>query len=135
VLGQPAYPSVYERCCRCCYRIFMLIRQLARPTWQPRGLHLTQVNVCTRMSPAAVLQVDADEAARQAHLAAMRRVGRGGLNEEAADNDEPATAAAGAGARRQDTAVSEAQVVRHPSEAERVLRLLQQQLGRHGLAR
>jgi hypothetical protein len=31
--------------------------------------------------------------------------------------------------------VSEAQVVRAPSEVERVLRLLQQQLGRHGLAR
>jgi hypothetical protein len=84
-------------------------------------------------------QVDADEAARQSHLAAMRRVGRGGLNEAAAeasgDDDPPTAAAAGAGARRQDRAVSEAQVVRHPSEVERVLRLLQQQLGRHGLER
>lgn len=42
---------------------------------------------------------------------------------------------AGAGARRADAAVSEAQVVRHPSEAERVLRLLQQQIGKLGMAR
>lgn len=31
------------------------------------------------------VQLDADEAARQAHIAATRRVGRGGLNEQAAE--------------------------------------------------
>lgn len=84
-----------------------------------------------------LVQVDADEAARQTQLTATRRVGRGGLNEAAAEGsgDDLTAAAAGAGARRQDTAVSEAQVVRHPSEVERVLRLLQQQLARHGLGR
>lgn len=84
-------------------------------------------------------------------------VGRGGLNEQAteaeADADEDsgfgAAAAggfgggggvmvgpsAGAGARRADAAVSEAQVVRAPSEAERVLRMLQQQINKLGMAR
>lgn len=73
-------------------------------------------------------------------------MGRGGLNEEAAEDavggDMTALQAggvvgpsAGAGARRAAAEVSEAQVVRHPSEAERVLRLLQQQIGKLGMAR
>lgn len=97
-------------------------------------------------------QLDASEAAHQAQAAAYRRVvGRGGLNEEAAEDTagggSTAAAAAGrfgggvigpsagAGARRADAAVSEAQVVRHPSEAERVLRLLQQQISKLGMTR
>jgi hypothetical protein len=80
-----------------------------------------------------------------------RVVGRGGLDEEA-DGDEAGSSAAaasaasaaggviigpsaGAGARRANANVSEAQVVRHPSEAERVLQLLQQQIGKLGMAR
>lgn len=79
-------------------------------------------------------------------------MGRGGLNEQAAENmagagtsgTAPAAASrlggiigpsSGAGARRADAAVSEAQVVRHPSEAERVLRLLQQQISKLGMTR
>jgi len=100
-------------------------------------------------------QLDVTDAARQAQAAAIRRVvGRGGLNEQAtedmmADADATVAAAAaaaggfggvvgpsaGAGARRADAAVSEAQVMRHPSEAERVLRLLQQQISKLGMAR
>jgi hypothetical protein len=100
--------------------------------------YLTDMTTVLLSVVSTSLQVNADEAARQSHLAAMRRVGRGGLNEAAAEgsgDDDATGAAAGAGARRQDTAVSEAQVVRHPSEVERVLRLLQQQLGRQGLGR
>lgn len=94
-----------------------------------------------------MLQLDATEAARQAQAAAYRRVvGRGGLNEEAAEDTVGGSSgaaalggvvgpSAGAGARRADAAVSEAQVVRHPSEAERVLRLLQQQISKLGMTR
>jgi hypothetical protein len=96
-------------------------------------------------------QLDASQATAQAQAVAFRRVvGRGGLNEQAAENTAAAgtsgAAAAGrlggivgpssgAGARRADAAVSEAQVVRHPSEAERVLRLLQQQISKLGMTR
>lgn len=103
--------------------------------------------------PSLRPQLDASEAAAQAQAAAFRRVvGRGGLNEQAAENMAAAagssgTSAAasrlggivgpssGAGARRADAAVSEAQVVRHPSEVERVLRLLQQQISKLGMTR
>lgn len=82
----------------------------------------------------ACAQVDAEAAAAQAQAAALRRVGQGGLNEAAGEHGAAAAAADGS-SRRQDTAVSETQVVRHPSEVERVLRLLQQQISRQGLSR
>ena len=101
-----------------------------------------------RVAVNVLLQLDASEAARQAQAAAISRVvGRGGLNEEAAEDLGDASNAAGssfgrvlgpsagAGARRTAGQVSEAQVVRHPSEAEVVLRLLQQQIGKLGMAR
>lgn len=106
--------------------------------------------VCLSRPPAPLSsQLDASEAARQAQAATFNRmVGRGGLNEQAAEDmggDGDMTAAfgfggalgpsSGAGARRTGAQVSEAQVVRHPSEAERVLRLLQQQIGKLGMSR
>jgi hypothetical protein len=119
----------------------------------PSGLRYLRIaSVCICLWVLLHVQLDASEAARQAQAAAYRRVvGRGGLNEEAAEDaaggDSAAAAAAGrfnggvigpsagAGARRADAAVSEAQVVRHPSEAERVLRLLQQQINKLGMTR
>ncbi|GBF99704.1 hypothetical protein Rsub_12416 [Raphidocelis subcapitata] len=73
--------------------------------------------------------VSAEAAARAAQAQTLRRIGRGGLHEEGAG--EGGTAALDAGGRRGDNSVAETQVFHHPSEAERVLRLLLQQLQRH----
>ena len=66
----------------------------------------------------------------QAQAAALRQVGRGGLNEQAgASNQDTAEEGASGGQRRGDTtAVSTAEIVRHPSETEQVLRILATQL-------
>ena len=66
----------------------------------------------------------------QAQAAALRQVGRGGLNEQAgASNQDAAEEGASGGQRRGDTtAVSTAEIVRHPSETEQVLRILATQL-------
>ena len=61
----------------------------------------------------------------QAQAATLRRIGQGGLNEEAAEG-LPNLAALPGGGRRQAGGenVSTVDVVRHPSEAEQVLRML-----------
>ena len=66
----------------------------------------------------------------QAQAAALRQVGRGGLNEQAgASNQDTAEEGASGGQRRGDTTVvSTAEIVRHPSETEQVLRILATQL-------
>jgi len=67
--------------------------------------------------------VSAEDAIRAAQAAALARVGRGGLGEEGERNDlDPAT-------RRAD-GVSAAEVVRHPSEAERAMRVLRNEVAR-----
>lgn len=60
----------------------------------------------------------------------MRQVGRGGLNEQAgSSNQNPLEEGVPGGQRRGDaTAVSTAEIVRHPSETEQVLRILAAQL-------
>lgn len=64
----------------------------------------------------------------QAQAAALRQVGRGGLNEQAgSSHQDPPGLEEGLPAvqRRGDaTAVSTAEIVRHPSETEQVLRIL-----------
>jgi hypothetical protein len=72
--------------------------------------------------------VSAEAAARAAQAQTLRRIGRGGLHE---DSGEGGAAAALDASGRRDAAVAETQVIHHPSEAERVLRLLLQQLQRH----
>lgn len=66
----------------------------------------------------------------QAQAAALRQVGRGGLNEQAgASNQDTMEEGVSGGQRRGDTtAVSTAEIVRHPSETEQVLRILATQL-------
>ena len=68
----------------------------------------------------------------QAQAAAVRQVGRGGLNEQAgssgADPSGIEGGSAGVQRRGDTTAVSTAEIVRHPSEAEQVLRILASQL-------
>lgn len=68
----------------------------------------------------------------QAQAAALRQVGRGGLNEQAGSSSQdpsgPDEGAAGAVRRGDATAVSTAEIVRHPSESEQVLRILATQL-------
>ncbi|KIY93235.1 hypothetical protein MNEG_14728 [Monoraphidium neglectum] len=86
--------------------------------------------------------VSAEAAARQAQAQTLRRIGRGGLNETGleggggldggASGSGTADLALLEGGRRGDALVAETQVFRHPSEAERTLRLLMQQLARHG---
>eukprot|EP00878_Enallax_costatus_P025226 GHUV01026975.1.p1 GENE.GHUV01026975.1~~GHUV01026975.1.p1 ORF type:complete len:193 (-),score=30.92 GHUV01026975.1:920-1498(-) len=91
----------------------------------------------TNQSMGLCLQIDADAAAAQAQQAALRRVGQGGLNEAAGESDTATGAAGvgiGSGRRQGSTAVSETQIVRHPCEVERVLRILHQQINRHGLS-
>ena len=60
----------------------------------------------------------------------MRQVGRGGLNEQAGTSQQnPLEEGVSGGQRRGDaTAVSTAEIVRHPSETEQVLRILAAQL-------
>ena len=64
----------------------------------------------------------------QAQAAALRQVGRGGLNEQAGSSSQDPSSldegAAGAVRRGDATAVSTAEIVRHPSESEQVLRIL-----------
>jgi hypothetical protein len=108
----------------------------------------SRARVCLR------LQVDADEAARTA-AAARQRAGMGGLHEGATEEQlllqqqqqQQALALAagagvavggptsGAGARHAGTAVARTEVQRAPSEAEQVLKLLQQQLGKQARLR
>lgn len=99
----------------------------------------------TTRALALGVQVSPEAAARAAQAQTLRRIGRGGLHEDAgllaaegADDEATAAAAAaageGAGGRRgggDGAAVAETLVFHHPSEAERALRLLLQQLQRH----
>lgn len=87
------------------------------------------------MYPRVYVQVDAEAATAQAQAAALRRVGQGGLNEATGEHAIGAADGGDGTSRRQDASVSETQIVRHPSEVERVLRLLHQQISRQGLAR
>ena len=68
----------------------------------------------------------------QAQAAAVRQVGRGGLNEQAGSSGQDPSGVddgpAGVQRRGDATAVSTAEIVRHPSEAEQVLRILAAQL-------
>ena len=68
----------------------------------------------------------------QAQAAAVRQVGRGGLDEQAgssaADPSVVEGGSAGVQRRGDATAVSTAEIVRHPSEAEQVVRILASQL-------
>ncbi|KAL3154030.1 hypothetical protein ABBQ32_013581 [Trebouxia sp. C0010 RCD-2024] len=79
---------------------------------------------------AAGQAVTAEEAVIRAQAAAVRQVGRGGLNEQAgSSNQNPLEEGVPGGQRRGDaTAVSTAEIVRHPSETEQVLRILAAQL-------
>lgn len=62
---------------------------------------------------------------QQAQAAAVRQVGRGGLDEEAgASRDEGLPSGEASHRRGEATAVSTAEIVRHPSETEQVLRIL-----------
>ena len=62
---------------------------------------------------------------QQAQAAAVRQVGRGGLDEEAgASRDEGVPSGEASHRRGEATAVSTAEIVRHPSETEQVLRIL-----------
>jgi len=69
-------------------------------------------------------QVSAEAAAKQAHAARLRQVGRGGLNEEGAEEG-----AAGAATRRAEI-VADTTIVQRPSEVERALAHLAQLLAR-----
>ncbi len=64
----------------------------------------------------------------QAQAAALRQVGRGGLNEQAGSSSQDPSGldegAAGVVRRGDATAVSTTEIVRHPSETEQVLRIL-----------
>ena len=61
----------------------------------------------------------------QAQAATLRRVGQGGLNEDALELVEGAGRSGGdAAGRREHENVSTVDIVRHPSEAEQVLRML-----------
>lgn len=62
----------------------------------------------------------------QAQAATLRRIGQGGLNEQAAEPTSAHGAAGAAEAGRE--VVSTVEIVRHPSEAEQVLRMLPGQL-------
>ncbi|KAL0055911.1 hypothetical protein WJX82_005648 [Trebouxia sp. C0006] len=77
---------------------------------------------------AAGQAVTAEEAIIRAQAAALRQVGRGGLNEQAGSSSQDPSSldegAAGAVRRGDATAVSTAEIVRHPSESEQVLRIL-----------
>ena len=67
-------------------------------------------------------------------MAALRRVGRGGLNEEAAEGIEEGGEEQGAENGRRTEVVSNSEIVRHPSQAEQALRVLAAQLrGLRGL--
>ncbi|KAL0019181.1 hypothetical protein WJX77_000293 [Trebouxia sp. C0004] len=72
--------------------------------------------------------VTAEEAIIRAQAAALRQVGRGGLDEQAGSSSQdpsgPEEGAAGTVRRGDATAVSTAEIVRHPSETEQVLRIL-----------
>ncbi|KAK9810177.1 hypothetical protein WJX72_006177 [[Myrmecia] bisecta] len=82
---------------------------------------------------AAGQEISAEEAIRQAQAATLRRVGQGGYKEQAGllENDEAGDGGAGRakdtymsrGVRTQE-GVSGTEVIRQPSEAEQVLRLL-----------
>ena len=67
----------------------------------------------------------------QAQAAALRQVGRGGLNEQAGSSHQgPQGLGEGSsgGQRGEASAVSTVEIVRHPSESEQVLRILAAQL-------
>ncbi len=68
----------------------------------------------------------------QAQAAALRQVGRGGLNEQAGSSNQDSNdfeEGPPGGQRRGDaSAVSTAEIVRHPSETEQVLRILAAQM-------
>lgn len=68
----------------------------------------------------------------QAQAAALRRVGQGGLNEEAGEAGLELAGALGVqgdeARRRNDNVVSETEVLRQPSEAEQAIRLVVAQL-------
>jgi hypothetical protein len=145
---QHTHVDAAPRVTRC-----IVSHHVTSPTTQPHHPHIIPSPPPHTHTPThphtSRVQLDASEAAHQAQVQAYTRVvGRGGLDEEAdgdvAGSSAAAAAAAGsvimgpsagAGARRANAAVSEAQVVRHPSEAERVLQLLQQQIGKLGMTR
>jgi hypothetical protein len=60
----------------------------------------------------------------QAQAATLRRIGQGGLNEEALELAGGAAGGAAEAGRREQENVSTVDIVRHPSEAEQVLRML-----------
>lgn len=61
----------------------------------------------------------------QAQAATLRRIGEGGLNEASAAGPEgPGPGSLGGPGRRDREVVSTVDIVRHPSEAEQVLRML-----------
>ena len=66
----------------------------------------------------------------QAQAAAVRQVGRGGLNEQAGSSNQDVSEEGPSGGQRrgETTAVSTTEIVRHPSETEQVLRILAAQL-------
>ena len=64
----------------------------------------------------------------QAQAASLRRITQGGLNEASAVGAEGLEGALGEAGRRDREAVSTVDIVRHPSEAEQILRMLPAQL-------
>eukprot|EP00878_Enallax_costatus_P028465 GHUV01030749.1.p1 GENE.GHUV01030749.1~~GHUV01030749.1.p1 ORF type:complete len:482 (+),score=191.41 GHUV01030749.1:2170-3615(+) len=138
--GGPQQPFIEQagQCgrCRADMGVAGLVCKHCRLDEQMRKWEIRLFSLHTRALVAGT-QIDADAAAAQAQQAALRRVGQGGLNEAAGESDTATGAAGvgiGSGRRQGSTAVSETQIVRHPCEVERVLRILHQQINRHGLS-
>ena len=72
--------------------------------------------------------ISAEDALRAAQAAQNARVGRGGLGEEGGDGD--GGSGSGLSSLRRADGVSAAEVVRHPSEAEKALRVLRTEVAR-----
>ncbi|CAL5225440.1 g8258 [Coccomyxa viridis] len=68
--------------------------------------------------------VSHEDALRQAQAASLRRITQGGLNEASAVGAEGLESSLGEAGRRDREVVSTVDIVRHPSEAEQILRML-----------
>ena len=96
-------------------------------TWELSLFALTTRAVAGGGARARSGGISAEDAVRAAQAAALARVGRGGLGEEGGDNGNDDAIAPSS--RRAD-GVSAAEVVRHPSEAERAMRVLRSEVAR-----
>ncbi len=88
---------------------------IGKPSW----CSFTYLLFVSALSPGCLLQEQAKT---------LRRVGRGGLNEDAGPSDEAEAAAAVDGSGHRSATVAGTEIIRQPSEAEQVLRLIATQL-------